>query len=296
MSRSSTHHRATDHNGNVLPFTPNSYGAGVVIPHGGTGVGHVTAPPIGTQTGLQQQKHQQKNRTRPPMSQIWFDRVPPILRFGISGTLGNFIFFAIDRTFYSLVMSKIPEIASSGSITDVGLMQDAETGIGTESPNFFSEAVMAFLYNYRISISFAVAYLIQIFFQHVINAALVFGWSTINSRKKYAKGLAACYTAYATTCVGTTLLNAFLIKLDVPRGIAFWGTLYGFGVVNFFLLRQLMKSDSDDSTGSTDGDDALKNVKNGGSICLSRYRRPFLFFGNHKLLQVVKTTGRRVDV
>jgi len=178
-----------------MPFTPNSYGAGVVIPHGGTGVGHVTAPPIGTQTGLQQQKHQQKNRTRPPMSQIWFDRVPPILRFGISGTLGNFIFFAIDRTFYSLVMSKVPEIASSGSITDVGLMQDAETGIGAESPNFFSQAVMAFLYNYRISISFAVAYLIQIFFQHVINAALVFGWSTINSRKKYAKGLAACYTA-----------------------------------------------------------------------------------------------------
>jgi len=105
-----------------------------------------------------------------------------------------------------------------------------------------------------------------------------------------------CFIRYATTCVGTTLLNAFLIKLDVPRGIAFWGTLYGFGVVNFFLLRQLMKSDSDDSTGSTDGDDALKNVKNGGSTCLSRYRRPFLFFGNHKLLQVVKTTGRRVDV
>lgn len=46
---------------------------------------------------------------------------------------------------------------------------------------------------------------------------------------------------YSTSLFGTTIVNIVLLKQGVAKSIAMWGTVFGFGLVNYFLLRHLMK-------------------------------------------------------
>ena len=130
---------------------------------------------------------------------------PQIIRFGISGTLGNVVFFYMNNSFYNRVM------------------------LGK-----YSESFPKIVNKNAESVSFFICYLGQIVVQHIMNAALVFGLDSI--RGNYLKSLIACYSTYATTLVASTFFNAFLIDLGLSKNIAFWVTLYGFGVINFFLL------------------------------------------------------------
>ena len=143
------------------------------------------------------------------VGKAWY-AVPQIVRFGMSGTLGNVIFYIMDQNFYKFVMLRhiddFPKIVN----------RNAE------------------------SISFFISYLGQVVIQHMMNAALVFGLDTI--RGKYFQSLLTCYTTYASTLIVSTFFNAFLLERGISKNVAFWFTLYGFGIINFILLSRVSDS------------------------------------------------------
>lgn len=85
------------------------------------------------------------------------------LRFFISGNIGNVIFFYIERvTFYLLnKMNGLPPVVQE----------------------------------YIDSVSFFIAYLLQVIPQHWLHAYLVYGLDTIDTRQKYFTTLFGCYSA-----------------------------------------------------------------------------------------------------
>jgi hypothetical protein len=92
------------------------------------------------------------------------------------------------------------------------------------------------------SISFFLAYLAQIPLQHLLNALMVYTPSSILPlRTQYLPSLARSYAAYTNAIVLTTLINYALIdKMGLPRGKAFLISVYGVGVLNFFILGRMM--------------------------------------------------------
>lgn len=170
------------------------------------------------------------------ITKAWYS-VPQIFRFFVSGTLGNVILFFIDSSFYKNVMLKhandFPKMVN----------QNAE------------------------SVSFFVCYFFQIVIQHLMNSFLVFGWHTIDTRKKYMVSLVGCYATLGTSLVLSTFLNAFMLKNGVPKNIAFWGTLYGFGVMNFLVLswlsapKEKVESDLDPSKLARGGEILLPTTR-----------------------------------
>eukprot|EP00978_Attheya_sp_CCMP212_P025345 scaffold81381_cov57-Attheya_sp.AAC.2 len=141
---------------------------------------------------------------------LWFS-LPSALRFVVSGILGNMIFFAMEKRCYALLVR---------SLVDNG------------PPRILTRL----LRDHKETVSFFVSYLLQIVAQHVLNAFLVFGLDTVRTREKYLSSLFACYSAYFTTLVASTICNAILLKIGVQRNVAFWGTIVMFSVVNFFLV------------------------------------------------------------
>jgi hypothetical protein len=95
-----------------------------------------------------------------------------------------------------------------------------------------------------------------------MNAALVFGLESIRGGN-YFKSLLKCYTAYASTLVVSTFFNAFLLQRGVSRNIAFWVTLYGFGVVNFILLKNVTDTSKEKNHQSEHGNSALQPIRGG---------------------------------
>lgn len=85
------------------------------------------------------------------------------LRFFISGNIGNVIFFYTERlTFY--LLNKMDGLPST-------------------------------LKEYIDSVSFFIAYLVQVVPQHWLHAFLVYGLDTIDTRQKYFTTLFGCYSA-----------------------------------------------------------------------------------------------------
>ena len=148
----------------------------------------------------------------------WFGSVPEPVRFIVSANLGNIVFFKIDQILYSMVILPL----SKGM------------------PKMFQRN--------KETISFFFAYLMQVGVQHFLNAVLVYGLDTIATTEKYLQTLALTYSSYSFSLVGSTIGNSILIKNGVPKNVAFWGTIIGFGVINFFLLKFLMgKSSAEDN-------------------------------------------------
>lgn len=85
------------------------------------------------------------------------------LRFFISGNVGNVVFFYIERlTFYLLnKMDSLPSVVKE----------------------------------YIDSVSFFIAYLLQVVPQHWLHAYLVYGLENIDNRQKYFTTLLGCYSA-----------------------------------------------------------------------------------------------------
>jgi hypothetical protein len=151
-------------------------------------------------------------------SEIWFRSVPEPLRFMTSASLGNIAFFGIDQVLYKSVI--------------VPLTKDA--------PKFYQKN--------KESISFFFAYLIQVGFQHLLNAIFVYGIDTISTAEKYLDTLVLTYSTYSIALVGSTVGNALLMRQGIPKNVAFWSTIFGFGILNFFLLKYLIstkKADED---------------------------------------------------
>lgn len=77
---------------------------------------------------------------------LWFSSVPEPIRFITAANLGNIAFFKIDQALYNLVILPLSK----------------------DMPKLFQRN--------RETVSFFLAYLIQVGLQHFLNALMVYGW------------------------------------------------------------------------------------------------------------------------
>jgi hypothetical protein len=105
----------------------------------------------------------------------WYSSVPQFVRFGTAASLGNIFFFAADVVMYNHVVTKLLPI-------------DGDENAGFSwLPDLF--------HRNRESVSFFLAYLVQISIQHLLNAWLVYGLDTISTKEKYWSTLGGSYAA-----------------------------------------------------------------------------------------------------
>ena len=148
------------------------------------------------------------------------------VRFAASGFIGNAIFFGLDMAFLPIIR-------------------------GASQRQCFVKASKTIATNAE-SISFFVAYLVDIVVQHFLNALLVFGLDTIATREMYLSSLAAAYTAYFGTLCGSTILQAYLLRLGVNKSIAFWSTIALGSLVNYVVLTALAARAKSQSNGTAE--------------------------------------------
>lgn len=141
------------------------------------------------------------------------------IRFGASGILGNALFFGLDKMLFPLILRTAAEFSSNNksSIADIS----------------------KWIHQHAASVSFFVAYLIDIAIQHFLNAWLVFGIHTISTRDLYFSSLATSYTAYFGTLCGSTILQSYLLQWGLSQNKAFWSTIALGSLVNYFVLTYL---------------------------------------------------------
>ena len=53
-------------------------------------------------------------------------------------------------------------------------------------------------------------------------------------------------SSYSVALVGSTIGNALLMKYGMSKNVAFWSTIFGSGILNFFLLKSLISTKSAD--------------------------------------------------
>jgi len=173
---------------------------------------------------------------------LWFD-VPELARFMTSAGIGNILFFYIDIVLYDLVIYPL-------SLHLNNLRYDSK-GMAKFLPSKFM------FHKNKESISFFVSYLIQIVFQHVLNAFLVHGLETVSTREKYLSTLGYTYSSYFVSLIGSTICNILLLRQGIPKNFAFWGTVLCFGMFNFVMLKHLVGSGS--ATKKNDDNIEIKN-------------------------------------
>mmetsp|Transcript_12553 Transcript_12553/g.15779 ORF Transcript_12553/g.15779 Transcript_12553/m.15779 type:complete len:235 (-) Transcript_12553:110-814(-) len=174
----------------------------------------------------------------------WYT-VPSFLRFFTSGTAGNVVLYGIDNA-----------MLRSGVIDKLTSLKRA--------PQFFRDN--------KANVSFFLSYAIQIVPQHFLHALLCFGLESINTREKYIRTLIGTYTTLFGAMVGSTFMNGLLLKWGVSKDIAFWTTMYGFALINFFILRlvSLGKEGANAGDGPNVSSSASKVGRGGGgeSVCI----------------------------
>lgn len=92
-----------------------------------------------------------------------FMKINEPLRFFISGNCGNVVFFYIERLTFFLLKK--------------------------------NENLPAAMKDYLDTVSFFIAYILQVIPQHWFHALLVYGLHSIDTRKKYFTTLFGCYSA-----------------------------------------------------------------------------------------------------
>ena len=75
----------------------------------------------------------------------------------------------------------------------------------------------------------------------------------------YAIVLVIHHFRYATSLVGSTIMNGYLISIGLDKNVAFWGTIFGFGVINYLVLTWVVNGDDDGK-----GDDGMGKNGLGG--------------------------------
>lgn len=166
----------------------------------------------------------------------WF-RVSSLVRFFVSGNLGNICFFFIERTIFS-------------SLSQLETLPD-------------------FVETYKETVSFFVGYLLQIITQHFLHALLVYGLESINTREKYFKTLLGQFYAYGIALFGSTTLNLFLIKSGIEKTVAFFSTMVIFACINYYLIGWLVKRALQSTTATLPNEIQKSGTKEG------RNMRPF---------------------
>lgn len=166
---------------------------------------------------------------------LWF-ALPEVPRFIASTSVGNLSFFALD--------SVLNEIANNR--------------ITNELPKFIIANQETFC--------FATAYIVEIALQHLLNAILVYGWSTISTRERYFSTLGMTYSTYITSLVGSTLSHTLLLKYGVPKNFAFIVTLLGFGVFNYYALSIKVSNKNENANGKCAVDMKAKKQRRAATL------------------------------
>lgn len=123
--------------------------------------------------------------------------------------------------------------------------------------------------------------MVDIIVQHFLNALLVFGLDTIATRQMYLSSLTAAYTAYFGTLCGSTVLQAYLLRLGVSKSIAFWSTIALGSVVNYLVLTALAaRSEAASCQNKTDDRRRKDEPKQLAMISTSKH---FAFLGQSRL-------------
>lgn len=135
--------------------------------------------------------------------QKWFT-IPSLARFSVSGNIGTLCFYFIERFIYNWLCQQ--------------------------------PSLPAFAQEFKDSISYFLGYLLQIVSQHLLNALLVYGLDTINTKKKYYSTLLAQFAVYGFSLVGSTILNYALLQTGMDRTKAFFATMILFAFVNYALI------------------------------------------------------------
>ena len=110
--------------------------------------------------------------------EAWYSSVPQFMRFGTAASLGNIFFFAADVVIYKHVVTKL-------------LPLEGEDGAASPPMEWLPDL----FHRNRESVSFFLAYLVQISIQHLLNAWLVYGLDTISTKEKYWSTLGGSYAA-----------------------------------------------------------------------------------------------------
>lgn len=167
-----------------------------------------------------------------------FYAIPQVVRFAVSGNLGNLLFFFFEKTFYARVIA---------------------SDMFQKSPKVLQSNKQTF--------SFIVSYLINIVPQHFLNAVLVFGLNSINTVEKYVVTLSECYVTYGFAMVGSTATNSFLLNKGISKDWAFFVSIYGFSVLNYIVLNWLSKRATEKNGGILmDYDVNIRPISRGGAL------------------------------
>jgi hypothetical protein len=143
------------------------------------------------------------------LSQRWF-QLSEIARFFVSGNIGNLGFYLIEKTINR-------QLCAASSLPE-------------------------FVEKYKDTFSFFFGYLLQIVVQHSLNACLVYGLDTVNTREKYLKTLLGQYSAYGCSLIGSTILNLLLLRAGVEKTVAFFVTMAVFAGVNYFVIGWMVRA------------------------------------------------------
>ncbi len=161
------------------------------------------AAPTATRGGASVTKVSSERNILVPIVSVYnlWHRLPGIVKFGTAGTLGNVVFYHMDLAMKAFALPLCPPV------------------ISPVAP----------------SLTFALAYMCQIPFQHFVNAIMVYRVSTILPAEKYKSTLVATYKLYSFAIVYTAVLRQ-LLGLVMNPVWSFIGATYGVGTLNFFLL------------------------------------------------------------
>ena len=140
----------------------------------------------------------------------WFQVSEPI-RFFVSGNIGNVCFFFLERLVYFQLCNMNDVLPQS-------------------------------VVDYKESVSFFIGYLLQIVSQHLLNAVLVYGVDTIDTRAKYFKTLVGQSSAYVFSLFGSTFLNLGLLQAGLEKSTAFVSTLTIFACINYFVIGYIVRA------------------------------------------------------
>jgi hypothetical protein len=153
-------------------------------------------------------------------------RIPAPIRYFISGSCANVVFYFLERLLHSaLYHFHFSKQELLGDWTEMMLPS------WVNSATFFS------------------AYMLQVPIQHYLHALLVYGLESINTPAKYYRTLGGMFSTLAVAAFGSTALNAFLLNTtQLSKTAAFVVTLCAFSIINYFVIGWIVRASNKSST------------------------------------------------
>ncbi|GAX27823.1 hypothetical protein FisN_13Hh070 [Fistulifera solaris] len=153
-------------------------------------------------------------------------RIPAPIRYFISGSCANVVFYFLERLLHrALYHFHFSKQELLGDWTEMMLPS------WVNSATFFS------------------AYMLQVPIQHYLHALLVYGLESINTPAKYYRTLGGMFSTLAVAAFGSTALNALLLSTtQLSKTAAFVVTLCAFSIINYFVIGWIVNASNKSST------------------------------------------------